>query len=52
MGRAATARAIGKSADAVIIGTRIIQLLADQPREQGIAAVAGFLRGIRAALDA
>ena len=49
---AATARAIGKSADAVIIGTRIIQLLADQSREQGIAAVAGFLRGIRAALDA
>ena len=49
---AATARAVGKNADAVIIGTRIIQLLADQSREQGIAAVAGFLRGIRAALDA
>ena len=49
---AVTARAVGKNADAVIIGTRIIQLLADQPREQGIAAVAGFLRGIRAALDA
>ena len=49
---AATAKTIGKSADAVIIGTKIIQLLDEQPREQGIAAVAEFLRGIRAALDA
>lgn len=49
---AATASAIGKSADAVIIGTKIIQLLDQQPREEGIAAVAGFLRGIRLALDA
>jgi tryptophan synthase alpha chain len=49
---AATAKAVGKSADAVIIGTKIIQLLEGQPREQGIAAVAEFLRGIRSALDA
>lgn len=49
---ASTARAVGKSADAVIIGTKIIQLLDGQPREQGIAAVAEFLRGIRSALDA
>ncbi|NKE67414.1 tryptophan synthase subunit alpha [Ramlibacter sp. RBP-2] len=49
---AATAGAIGKVADAVVIGTRIIQLLQDQPREQAVATVAGFLRGIRAALDA
>ena len=49
---AATARAVGHSADAVIIGTRIIQLLDQQTRDQGIAAVAEFLRGIRAALDA
>lgn len=49
---AATAKAIGKSADAVIIGTRIIQLLQEQPRQQAITAVADFLRGIRAALDA
>ena len=48
---AATARAIGKSADAVIIGTRIIQLLEERPRDEAIAAVADFLRGIRAALD-
>jgi tryptophan synthase alpha chain len=49
---AATAKAVGKSADAVIIGTKIIQLLEGRPREQGIAAVAEFLRGIRSALDA
>ena len=49
---AVTARAVGQSADAVIIGTRIIQLLDGQPRAQGVAAVAGFLREIRAALDA
>ena len=49
---AATAKAVGKNADAVIIGTRIIQLLDGQPREKGIAAVADFLRGIRSALDA
>ncbi len=49
---AATAKAIGKSADAVIIGTKIIQLLGGQPRAQGIDAVAEFLRGIRTALDA
>ena len=48
---AATARAVGKSADAVIIGTRIVQLLEQQPRDEGIAAVAEFLRGIRSALD-
>jgi tryptophan synthase alpha chain len=49
---AATARAIGKVADAVVIGTRIIQLAEDQPREKVVPAVAEFLRGIRSALDA
>jgi tryptophan synthase alpha chain len=49
---AATAAAIGKVADAVVIGTRIIQLLQGQPREQALAAVADFLRGVRTALDA
>ena len=49
---AATAGAIGKVADAVVIGTRIIQLLGGQPREQAVATVRDFLRGIRAALDA
>jgi tryptophan synthase alpha chain len=49
---AATAGAIGQVADAVVIGTRIIQLLQDQPRDRAVPAVADFLRGIRAALDA
>ena len=49
---ATSAAAIAKVADAVVIGTRIIQLLQGQPREQALAAVAGFLREIRAALDA
>jgi tryptophan synthase alpha chain len=49
---AATAKAIGKVADAVVIGTKIIQLLEAQPRESAVATVADFLRGIRVALDA
>jgi tryptophan synthase alpha chain len=49
---AATAKAIGKVADAVVIGTRIIQLLQDAPRDQAVAAACDFLRGIRRALDA
>jgi tryptophan synthase alpha chain len=49
---AATARAIGKVADAVVIGTKIIQLAEDQPRDKVVAAVAEFLREIRSALDA
>jgi tryptophan synthase alpha chain len=49
---AATAQAIGRVADAVVIGSKIIQLIEDQPRDK-VAAVAGdFLRGIRKALDA
>ncbi len=49
---AATAKAVGKVADAVVIGTRIIQLIEGEPREKVAAAAADFLRGIRAALDA
>ncbi len=49
---AATAQAIGKVADAVVIGTKVIQLAEAQPRDGVVPAVAGFLRGIRAALDA
>ena len=49
---AATAQAIGKVADAVVIGTKIIQLIEDQPRDQVLPAACGFLRGIREALDA
>ncbi|WP_234196097.1 tryptophan synthase subunit alpha [Pseudacidovorax sp. NFM-22] len=49
---AQTAQAVGRTADAVVIGTRIIQLLEGQPREAALAAAGDFLRGIRAALDA
>lgn len=49
---AATAQAIGRVADAVVIGTKIIQLADGQPRDQVVPAVAGFLREIRQALDA
>ena len=49
---AATAQAVGVSADAVVIGTRIIQLIDGQPREQVVPIVRDFLGGIRAALDA
>ena len=47
---ATTARAVGRVADAVVIGTRIIQLLEDQPRERVVPEAAVFLRGIRQAL--
>ena len=49
---AATAQAIGKVADAVVIGTKIIQLAEAQPRDGVVPAVSEFLRGIRSALDA
>jgi len=49
---AATAQAVGVSADAVVIGTRIIQLIDGQPREQVVPLVRDFLGGIRTALDA
>ncbi|AMO22079.1 tryptophan synthase subunit alpha [Ramlibacter solisilvae] len=49
---AATARAIGRVADAVVIGTKIIQLVEELPRDQVIPAVAGFLSEVRSALDA
>jgi tryptophan synthase alpha chain len=49
---AATARAIGRVADAVVIGSRIIQELENTPKEQGPEAVRAFVAGIRAALDA
>ncbi|ROZ63653.1 tryptophan synthase subunit alpha [Ramlibacter sp. WS9] len=49
---APTAKAIGKVADAVVIGTKIIQLAESQPRDGVVPAVSEFLRGIRSALDA
>ena len=48
---AATAKAVGAVSDAVVIGSKIIQLIEDQPHERVGAVAADFLRGIRAALD-
>jgi len=48
---AATARAIGQCADAVVIGSKIIQLIDAQPRDRAGAIAEAFLREIRAALD-
>ena len=48
---AQTARAIGRVADAVVIGTRIVQLVDELPRERVAAELGGFLRGVRQALD-
>jgi len=47
-----TARAVGRVADAVVIGSRLIQVIDEQPHEKVVAAAADFLRPIRAALDA
>jgi tryptophan synthase alpha chain len=48
---AATAKAIGKVADAVVIGSKIIQLIEHQPRDQVAAVAHDFLKEIRTALD-
>ena len=48
---AATAQAVGRVADAVVIGSRIIQLLDDQPHEKVVPLAMSFLRGVRKALD-
>jgi tryptophan synthase alpha chain len=48
---AATAVAVAQVSDAVVIGSRIIQLIENEPRERVPGVAAGFLREIRAALD-
>ena len=48
---AATAQAISRVADAVVIGSKIIQLIEQQPRDQVAATAQTFLAEIRAALD-
>ena len=49
---ARTAQAVGSAADAVVIGTRILQLIGDQPRDRVIPVLREFLGEIRQALDA
>ena len=48
---AATARAIGRVADAVVIGSKIISLIGDQARDQVGTVAQNFLHEIRTALD-
>jgi len=48
---AATAQAIGRVADAVVIGSRIIGLIEDQPHEKVVGITVDFLRQVRKALD-
>jgi len=47
---AATAKAVGKVADAVVIGSKIIQLIEHAPRDKVAAVAHDFLKEIRAAL--
>ena len=49
---AASARAVAAVADAVVIGSALVQLLETRERAQVAAAAADFIGGIRAALDA
>ncbi|MGV7209221.1 tryptophan synthase subunit alpha [Oxalobacteraceae bacterium A2-2] len=48
----ATARAVAEVADAVVIGSRIIQEIENAGKEGAVAAVQDFVTGIRTALDA
>ncbi|MDR3213422.1 MAG: tryptophan synthase subunit alpha [Azoarcus sp.] len=48
---AESARKIGAFADAVVIGSRIIEEIETSPRARAVANVETFVRGIRAALD-
>ena len=48
---AATARAVAAHADAVVIGSALVQCLEAEPRENVATAAAGFIADIRAALD-
>ena len=49
---AATARAVADVSDAVVIGSRLVELLEVQPRDNVARTGAQFIREIRSALDA
>jgi tryptophan synthase alpha chain len=49
---AASACAVAEVADAVVIGTRLVQVLEGQPRDNVARAGQDFIAGIRGALDA
>jgi tryptophan synthase alpha chain len=48
---AESARMVSKTADAVVIGSRIIRLLEDSPPGQAVQSLESFIREIRIALD-
>ena len=48
---AASAQAIGRAADAVVIGTRLVQILESQTRDNAPSAARAFMSEIRVALD-
>lgn len=48
----ATARAVAEASDAVVIGSRLVELLEVQSRDNVVLTGAQFIREIRAALDA
>jgi tryptophan synthase alpha chain len=49
---AATAKAVSTVADAVVIGSRLIQILETETRDNAPAAARAFMAEIRTALDA
>ncbi len=48
---AAGAAAVAGCADAVIIGSRIIELMEQQPAQRAVEVAGAFLRGVRQAMD-
>jgi tryptophan synthase alpha chain len=48
---AASAQAVARVADAVVVGSALVQHLEAQPRERVAEAARGFIAGLRAALD-
>ena len=48
---AATAKAVARHADAVVIGSALVQLMEKQTRDTLAPAAAAFIAGVRAALD-
>jgi tryptophan synthase alpha chain len=48
---AQSAKAVARVADAVVVGSRIIQEMESVPREQAVAAAGAFLASLRRAID-
>ena len=48
---AASAKAVGALSDAVVIGSRLIQILETQTRDNVVSEAVAFIKDIRSALD-